>query len=158
MSAKAEELKRLGVDVLAVSVDESDEEEKVRRFAGELNIPFAILLGNDEVIPTYSTINRFLFNRRRDLGVPTSFLVNESGMIVKTYVGAATPTNYAETIVEVDEAYKGQASPSVRIVQLGGVVGNVRMTVHGALHWHPGEEVLLFLEPYRNEGFQASVE
>ena len=38
-----------------------------------------------------------------------------------------------EAVVTVGSTYKGGTSPSVRVVQLGGVVGNVRMTAHGAL-------------------------
>ena len=49
--------------------------------------------------------------------------------------------------MSVDESFKGDAGSSLRIVQLGGVVGNVRMTVHGAIQWHAGKEVVLFLEP-----------
>jgi hypothetical protein len=61
-----------------------------------------------------------------------------------------------ETTVNVDETYKGSGVPTVSVVQLGGVVGNARMTVHGALSWKPGEEVLLFLEPRRQGGHRVS--
>ncbi|MCP5117966.1 MAG: TlpA family protein disulfide reductase [bacterium] len=107
LSAKADELRRLGVDMLAISVDGPDAEETVRRFASDLSLPFAVLLGNDHVIPTYSTVNRYLFNRRRDLGVPTSFLVNEAGMVVKVYVGTAK----ADTVLADAATMGGLAVP-----------------------------------------------
>jgi hypothetical protein len=56
----------------------------------------------------------------------------------------------------VGSTYKGGKAPTVRIVQLGGVVGNVRMTAHGALAWKPGEEVLVFLEPSVPGAFQVA--
>jgi hypothetical protein len=35
-------------------------------------------------------------------------------------------------------------------------VDNVRMTVHGALQWSEGEEVVLFLEPFDAGRYQVS--
>ncbi len=61
-----------------------------------------------------------------------------------------------EIEVAVAETYKGAARPLVRVVQLGGVVGNVRVTAHGALAWREGEEVLLFLEPAGDGRLQVS--
>ena len=55
---------------------------------------------------------------------------------------------FTRTTIAVDETYKGTESPTVDILQLGGTVGHVRVTVEGALSWNEGEEVLLFLEPY----------
>jgi hypothetical protein len=55
---------------------------------------------------------------------------------------------FTRTTILVDETYKGEHSPRVELIQLGGVVGNVKVTVEGALQWREGEEVLLFLEPY----------
>jgi hypothetical protein len=54
---------------------------------------------------------------------------------------------FTRITILVDETYKGQHSPRVELVQLGGIVGNVKVTVEGALQWKEGEEVLLFLEP-----------
>jgi hypothetical protein len=58
-----------------------------------------------------------------------------------------------EIMVSSDVTHKGTASGAVRIVQLGGTVDNVRVNVHGALQWTAGEEVLVFLESYRDGAF-----
>jgi hypothetical protein len=63
---------------------------------------------------------------------------------------------FTETVIDIDQTYKGQPRRSARILQLGGVVDNVRMTVHGALGWQPGEEVLLFLEEYDNDRYRVA--
>jgi hypothetical protein len=60
---------------------------------------------------------------------------------------------FTEVAVVNEETYKGQAVEIVRILQLGGTVDNVHVTVHGALGWTPGEEVLLFLEPFSEGRF-----
>ena len=54
---------------------------------------------------------------------------------------------FTETTVAVNATHKGAGASTVRVMTLGGVVGNVRQTAHGALAWQRGEEVLLFLEP-----------
>lgn len=53
---------------------------------------------------------------------------------------------FTETTVAVGATHKGAGASTVRVVQIGGVVGNVRQTAYGALAWKRGEEVLLFLE------------
>jgi hypothetical protein len=63
---------------------------------------------------------------------------------------------FTEIVLAAEETYKGSDANSVRIVQLGGTVDGVRVTVHGALGWTPGEEVLLFLEPYKDDSFVVS--
>ena len=64
---------------------------------------------------------------------------------VRSYWNADHSRIFTEATVDVDGTHKGRAGARVRVVQIGGVVGNVRMTAHGALAWTPGEEVLLFL-------------
>ena len=63
---------------------------------------------------------------------------------------------YTETSIQVDETYKGSGESFVRVLQLGGEVDGVRVTVHGALAWRPGEEVVVFLEPNRSGSFHVS--
>jgi len=58
--------------------------------------------------------------------------------------------------VTVEDSYKGDGRRHVEVLQLGGVVGNVKVTVEGALEWRSGDEVLLFLEPYPGGMFQVA--
>ena len=60
---------------------------------------------------------------------------------------------YTEIAVAAEQTYKGDVAGLVHVLQLGGTVDNVRVTVHGALDWTVGEEVLLFLEPFRENRF-----
>ena len=48
---------------------------------------------SDEVAGTYNTLYRYLFDRHRDLRLPTSFLIDEKGNIVKVYQGPVKPEN-----------------------------------------------------------------
>jgi hypothetical protein len=66
---------------------------------------------------------------------------------VRSYWNADHSKIITETTVDVNATHKGANASLVRVVQLGGVVGNVRQTAYGTLAWNRGEEVLLFLEP-----------
>jgi tetratricopeptide (TPR) repeat protein len=77
--------------VLAVNLDGLNDNpasvEKVRALARERHLSFPILRGSDDVAGIYNILYRYLFDRHRDLGVPTSFLINADGQIVKVYQG-----------------------------------------------------------------------
>ena len=75
---------------------------------------------------------------------------------VRSYWNADHTRIFTEATVDVDGTYKGRSSAKVSVVQIGGVVDNVRMTAHGALTWAPGEEVLLFLEPNDGRSWQVA--
>jgi tetratricopeptide (TPR) repeat protein len=79
--------KHSGLEIVAVNVDNPYDADSVRALARELHLSFPILLGSDEVAAVYNIIYRYLFDRHRDLGLPTSFLISEKGEIVKVYQG-----------------------------------------------------------------------
>lgn len=90
-------------------------------------------------------------------------LAQESVLIVDgTVTGVRSYWNddhskiFTEATVSVGSTYKGRGGRTIRIVQPGGVVGNVRMTAHGALSWSRGEEVLVFLEPSVPGAYQVA--
>jgi Tfp pilus assembly protein PilF/peroxiredoxin len=82
-----EDLKDLGATILAISVDDPSDRAKVREYARQEELPFPILLADEDVIAAYNLVNRFLFDKIRDLAVPTSMLLDRDGNIVKIYRG-----------------------------------------------------------------------
>lgn len=52
---------------------------------------FPILRGSADTAAVYNILYRQLFDRHRDLSLPTSFLIDENGWIVKVYQGAINP-------------------------------------------------------------------
>jgi tetratricopeptide (TPR) repeat protein len=94
-----------GVRLVSINVDEPAEARKIRSFAEKEKLGFPVFLATPDVAGIYNILYRFLFDRRRDLPIPCSFLVDESGVIVKVYQGsvearqiladaAAIPHNY----------------------------------------------------------------
>ncbi len=76
-----------GLQLLTVNVDQAvggDSFPPITRGAG---FSFPILRGSDDVAAVYNILYRNLFDRHRDLGLPTSFLIHEAGDIVKIYQG-----------------------------------------------------------------------
>ena len=72
-----------GASVLAVAVDPAVDEAKVRAAASGL--PIQVVAGSEELAGTWSILNRYLFDRREDLPLPTAFLLNAQGEVVKVY-------------------------------------------------------------------------
>lgn len=58
---------------------------------------------------------------------------------------------YTFTELRVVEALKGKVGASLVVRELGGVVGATGQSVAGAARFAPGEEVVLFLEPARDD-------
>jgi hypothetical protein len=122
------------------------------RFAPILGISLLVLTFLSPVIQA----TQIEYRSPRQLGEESSLVVLARVDNVRSYWNETHTKIFTETTVTVDETYKGGTVPIARIVQLGGVVGNVRMTVHGALSWRPGEEILLFLEPLDPGTYQVS--
>ena len=75
---------------------------------------------------------------------------------VSSYWNESGTKIFTRTTIAVDDTYKGQQGSTVELIQLGGIVGNVKVNVEGALAWKEGEEVLLFLEPYDAGRYQVT--
>ena len=73
--------------------DVSASEEKLRAFVRDQRLSFPILQGSDDVAAIYNILFRYLFDRHRDLDLPTSFLIDAKGEIVKVYQGPVDPAH-----------------------------------------------------------------
>ena len=116
-----------GLQVLALNVDDPPSESAVRSLADKQALRFPILLANPDVIGTYNIVFRYLFDRHRDLGAPTSLLIDENGMIVKVYqgqVGAKRVSEDLETLPRTSEERKGRALPFPGTLHLGAFQRN----------------------------------
>jgi len=65
--------------------------EALRAYARDQQLSFPILRGSDDVAAIYNILYRQMFDRHRDLTLPTSFLIDAQGDIVKVYQGAINP-------------------------------------------------------------------
>lgn len=88
---RSADFERSGVEILAVSVDDPGAAGSVAAMAEDLGLDFPVLLADRRTAETYSVLNERVFDRRRALAIPTSFLLDRAGRIVKVYRGEADP-------------------------------------------------------------------
>jgi tetratricopeptide (TPR) repeat protein/peroxiredoxin len=86
------------LNIVALNVDTTIDSAAARSFATEQRLPFPVLFANDEVAGVYNIVYRYLFDRRRDLPIPLSFLLDSDGMIVKVYQGTVAPASLFQDI------------------------------------------------------------
>jgi tetratricopeptide (TPR) repeat protein/peroxiredoxin len=97
-----------GLQLLAVNLDGPADAERVRALVREHRLSFPILRGASDVADVaaiYNILYRYLFDRHRDLALPTSFLISAKGEIVKIYQGPVDPEH-----VEQDFRHIAQTS------------------------------------------------
>jgi Flp pilus assembly protein TadD len=84
-----------GIRVVAVNVDKPDGAPAARSFVAKEKLSFSLLFATPDIAGVYNIVYRYLFDRRRDLPLPCSFLIDPNGMIVKLYQGALRIENVA---------------------------------------------------------------
>lgn len=87
LKAKSSRLQRSGLKVLAINLDASDDLARAREVAPQYRSIAVTLFASSEVAGIYNLLYRHLFDRRRDLPIPASLLLDRTGMIVKMYQG-----------------------------------------------------------------------
>lgn len=107
-------------------------------------------------LATRTEATRILPMDAQKLGQTATTVVQGRVSSIHSSWNASHTKVFTETTIAVDETFKGDPGSEVTLVQLGGDVDGIRVTVHGALHWTQGEEVLLFLEPYPNGKYQVT--
>src|SRR5712691_8467593 len=77
-------LAQAGVGSLAVALDAPEDAPRVRAVAsGITKVP--VLVASEEVGRSYAILNRHLFMNRQDLLLPTAYLLDADGSVVKVY-------------------------------------------------------------------------
>ena len=90
-----------GLQIVAVNIDAPSDPSVVKSFASQKELPFTVLLATSAVAGIYNIVYRYLFDRHRDLSLPTSFLIDEAGNIVKVYLGAFSSEVLSQDLVSI---------------------------------------------------------
>lgn len=80
-----------GIQAAAVNLDMPGDVPGARSIASSEHLQIPVLFATSEVGGIYNIIYRYLFDWRRDLGIPTSFLLDRDGFIVKLYQNQVKP-------------------------------------------------------------------
>ena len=107
------------LQVLAINVDEAAAAQEARSFVAQQALSFPVLFASEETAGIYNIIYRHLFDRRRNLGIPTSFLLDAEGMIVKVYQGPIDPRHLIE---DVESAPATSAARMLKAIPFKGTL------------------------------------
>ena len=89
------------LNIIAVNVDDPADNQTARSFVMPLALSFPVLFVTQQTAGIYNIVYRYLYDRRRDLPIPASFLLDKDGMIVKIYQGAVAPRQLLEDMQSV---------------------------------------------------------
>ncbi len=112
-----------GLSILGINVNDPSDSETARTFVARESFRFPNVLATPDVAGVYNIIYRYLFDRRRDLPLPASLLLDRDGLIVKVYQGPINPERLMEDVKSV------QATQADRIRRALPFVGTLYQDV-----------------------------
>lgn len=92
-----------GIHILAVNIDDPPNRQTVQAFATKEGLRFPVLFATQDVAGIYNIVYRYMLDRHKDLPLPTSFLIDTHGNIVKLYQGALTPGDLLQDLASAPE-------------------------------------------------------
>jgi tetratricopeptide (TPR) repeat protein/peroxiredoxin len=113
------DLSASGLRVAGVSVENGSESGAVQPYVAQKGFSFPMLLATAEVSGIYNIVYRYLYDRRRDLSIPTSFLIDENGNIVKLYQGIVSPDQLVADVTSIPETSGQRARKALPFVGFG---------------------------------------
>ena len=74
-----------GLKLIAMNVSYTS--EGAAKYTGDAGLSFPMVLASEDIAGIYNLLYRYMFDRHRDLGIPTSFLIDREGAIIRVYQG-----------------------------------------------------------------------
>ncbi len=132
-----------GLNLVAVDLGDFAEgpaQSATPRNLGALGkISFPILRGSEDVAAIYNLTYRQLFDRHRDLGLPTAFLIDGAGNIVKVYQGPVVIENVEQDCKRIPKSDAERAALALPFPSAGYVLAFGRNHLSsGALFFQRG--------------------
>jgi len=126
-----------GLQLISAVFAEPNQKENTS--IGNRDFPFPILNGTDDVAGIYSILLHYMFDRRRDIALPTYFLIDPKGEIVKIYQGPADLKHIDRDYVAIPQSNKERlkkALPFEGIIETTGFSRNYLS--YGAVYFQRG--------------------
>ncbi|HEX5244934.1 MAG TPA: tetratricopeptide repeat protein, partial [Tepidisphaeraceae bacterium] len=93
---------------VAINVDDAGQNTSARFLTQKERFSFPVLFAASEAAGVYNIIYRHLFDRRRNLPLPASFLLDREGMIVKIYQGLVAVDRVLEDLRSIPSTTAGR--------------------------------------------------
>jgi len=110
LQRRQSELARKGIRIIFLNLDQDADVTKVRAFMEKERMPAGTVLSTPLLAGAYNILYRFLFDRRRNLPIPCSFLLNEGGMIVKIYQGRVDDKQLLNDVAAIPRTYEARVT------------------------------------------------
>jgi tetratricopeptide (TPR) repeat protein/peroxiredoxin len=91
------------LSILTVNVDDPPSSSALQSVGAERGLTFPILPATSDLAGVYNIVFRYLFDRHQDLPLPTSFLLNEAGEIVKVYQGVVITDQLLQDLASIPD-------------------------------------------------------
>jgi len=98
---------------IAVNVDDPVNLDRARSFARLKRFSFPVLFATAESAGIYNLIYRYLFDRRRDLPIPSAMLLDSDSLIVKVYQGAPDPDSVLKDVHSIPASARDRMRSSL---------------------------------------------
>jgi tetratricopeptide (TPR) repeat protein len=112
-----------GLQLLAVNLDDDTSANRVKTFSQAQGLSFPLLRGSADIAAIYNILFRYLFDRHRDLELPTSFLIDKQGQIVKVYQGRLNPEQLEKDIRLIAPTDEGRLAVALPFKGVGDTFG-----------------------------------
>lgn len=119
------QLVAINVEDLVVSASDQRPHTSDAKSASPVpTLPFPLIRGSEDTAAIYNLLHRQLFDRHRNLSVPTSFLIDSEGRIVKIYQGPAIADHISKDFrsiprTDADRLAKGLPFPTSKSLDFG---------------------------------------
>ena len=94
-------IREAGAELMAVSVDDPDDYDKVRAFVDQRALAFPVSRMAPETLERFVIFYKILFTRSGDPPIPTTLLLNKKGEVAKVYVGVIPAEALLEDIQDL---------------------------------------------------------
>jgi Flp pilus assembly protein TadD/peroxiredoxin len=91
LASRESSLTATGLKIVFINADFGDRRSEAQKLVANLRTSLLSLYATEDALGVYNILKRYMFDRRRDLSLPTSLLLDKSGMIVRIYQGALQP-------------------------------------------------------------------
>ncbi|HEY4903997.1 MAG TPA: FG-GAP-like repeat-containing protein [Candidatus Sulfotelmatobacter sp.] len=100
LTSLEQQSRRSTAQLLVVNVD-SGEDIGVQAWIRGRHISFPILRGTEDIAAIYNILYRYTFDRHRDMPLPTAFLIDGNGDVVKVYQRSIDFTHVELDIIDI---------------------------------------------------------
>ncbi len=102
-----------GWQLVTVHADDLPSAGEGSTLAPYRHLSFPILASAPDLVAIYNILYRSLFDRHRDLSLPTSFLIDESGAIVKIYQGPVQQERIEDDFRQIPRTASGRMAKAL---------------------------------------------